>query len=161
MSEIETIDEITEAFESLGRWHRSSDDRDLREACAICGMLANVGPSEHTERYGHKPVVVRDGRLLEFDFRTYAFTRMVSPVTAPALFPTLPGKVTGIVGLNPLRLQCGECGEITERTERGIGHGIIASGYHFHTCDGRDGIRRCPDCLAAAVAACPNLRCKR
>jgi hypothetical protein len=73
---------------------------------------------------------------------------------AVEMLPTIPGLVTGIVGLNPLRLQCGECGTVTVRTERGVAYGVIASGFHFHTCEGRNGIRRCPDCLARALAAC-------
>jgi hypothetical protein len=70
--------------------------------------------------------------------------------------PTLPGKVDGIVGWDPLELQCRGCGAVFtgERSRRAAD--IVLSGFHFHTCEGRDGKRRCPDCLAAAIAACPN-----
>jgi hypothetical protein len=37
---------------------------------------------------------------------------------------------------------------------------VILSGFHFHSCED-GGPRRCPDCLKAAKAACPNGRCKR
>lgn len=52
----------------------------MRETCTICGMVANVDPSLHTERYGHKPRVIRDGIRLEFDFHTYSFSRIVGPM---------------------------------------------------------------------------------
>jgi hypothetical protein len=51
------------------------------ERCTICGMVANVDPSEHAERYAHTPRVRRDGVVLEFDFATYTFSRPVSSVT--------------------------------------------------------------------------------
>jgi hypothetical protein len=69
--------------------------------------------------------------------------------------PTLPGKVDGIVGLDPLVLQCRECG-VTHTGARGIAFEIIMSGFHFHGCEGRDGVRRCPECLKRAEAACSN-----
>lgn len=72
-----------------------------------------------------------------------------------AQLPTLPGKVDGIVGLDPLVLQCRDCGS-TYEGQKGIAFEIIRSGYHFHTCEGRDGRRRCPECLAAVKDACPN-----
>lgn len=46
---------------------------DTRESCTRCGMVANVDPSLHAERYGHDPVVRRDGVELEFDWETYTF----------------------------------------------------------------------------------------
>lgn len=70
--------------------------------------------------------------------------------------PTLPGKVDGIVGLDPLVLQCRDCGSTYEGERRSIAVDILLSGYHFHTCEGRDSRRRCPECLAAVIAACPN-----
>lgn len=48
-----------------------------RELCATCGMKANVDPALHHRRYRHLPRVYRDGRLYEFDYRTYAFTTQV------------------------------------------------------------------------------------
>lgn len=69
--------------------------------------------------------------------------------------PTLPGKVDGIVGLDPLTLQCRNCGA-THVGTRGPGRhaiDIILSGYKFHTCNTEGSVRLCPDCLADAVAA--------
>lgn len=31
------------------------------------------------------------------------------------LYPTLPGKAPGIVGYDPLKMQCGDCGAIHEQ----------------------------------------------
>lgn len=70
--------------------------------------------------------------------------------------PTLPGKADGIVGLDPLVLQCRKCGATYEGSRGRIAADIILSGFHFHTCEGQGAGRRCPDCLAAAIAACPN-----
>lgn len=75
--------------------------------------------------------------------------------------PTLPGKVDGVVGIEPLMLQCRDCGSTYTGQYRSIGADIILSGYHFHLCEGRKGVRRCPDCLAKVKAACPSSRCKR
>lgn len=52
-------------------------ETEAREKCTHCGMVANVDPSEHAERYGHTPRVRRDEDLLDFDFTTYAFTKSV------------------------------------------------------------------------------------
>lgn len=70
--------------------------------------------------------------------------------------PTLPGKVDGIVGLNPLELQCRACGVTYVGTRRSIAADIILSGFRFHTCEGQGAGRRCPDCLAAVERECPN-----
>lgn len=56
----------------LPSWASSS------ERCTVCGMIANVDPSLHAERYAHIPRVRRDGVELEFDFGTYAFTAVAS-----------------------------------------------------------------------------------
>jgi hypothetical protein len=68
--------------------------------------------------------------------------------------------VDGIVGWEPLLvLQCRECGITHEGTRGGQdvrGADIILAGYMFHTCEGREGIRRCPGCHAKVIAACPN-----
>ena len=77
-------------------------------------------------------------------------------MSAPQL-PTLPGKVDGIVGLDPLVLQCRACGATHVGDRYNIGTEIILSGFHFHTCEGREGMRRCPDCLAAVERECPNI----
>ena len=71
--------------------------------------------------------------------------------------PTLPGKAGGIVGWDPCILQCRECGATVKQEGRSAATFIILSGYRFHGCEGREGVRRCPDCLAVAEAACPNV----
>lgn len=73
--------------------------------------------------------------------------------------PTLPGKSEGIVGWEPLVLQCRDCGATHVGDRYNPAAEIILSGFHFDGCEGRDGVRRCPDCLAAVTAACPNRRC--
>lgn len=78
----------------------------------------------------------------------------------PFQLPTIPGKVEGIVGWEPCVLQCRVCGDATTQTGRSVATFIILSRFHFHTCEERKGIRMCPTCLTAAVAACPNTRCK-
>lgn len=70
--------------------------------------------------------------------------------------PTLPGKAEGIVGWEPCVLQCRECGATVTQEGRSVATFIILSGYRFHGCEGQTGKRRCPTCLAAAEAACPN-----
>jgi hypothetical protein len=30
--------------------------------CQYCGMIATKDPDFHEERYGHKPVIIRDGK---------------------------------------------------------------------------------------------------
>lgn len=77
-----------------------------------------------------------------------------------ALLPTVPGKVSGIVGLDPMVLQCGECGATTTQDRRSVGAFILLAGYHFHICEGKGGIRRCPGCLEATKKECPSVRCK-
>lgn len=78
--------------------------------------------------------------------------------TEIAQMPTLPGKVAGIVGWDPMVLQCRDCG-VTHTGERNPAAEIILSGFRFHTCEGPTGMRRCPNCHAAVTAACPNRRC--
>lgn len=73
-----------------------------------------------------------------------------------AQMPTLPGKVDGIVGWEPCVLQCRKCGATATQEGRSAATFIILSGYGFHTCEGRTGMRRCPTCLAAAESTCPS-----
>lgn len=43
---------------ALGRFHyceACAAGRTVRETCAVCGMVANVDPALHAERYGHRP----------------------------------------------------------------------------------------------------------
>lgn len=77
------------------------------------------------------------------------------PERRPVQLPTLPGKVDGIVGWDPLVLQCRDCGATYTGARRSVAADVILSGYHFHTCEPGSG-RRCPECLAAAENACPN-----
>lgn len=79
----------------------------------------------------------------------------------PTLYPTVLDAAPGIIAWDPMRLQCQQCGAIHEQCRASQATCIILSGYHFHGCEHPDGIRYCPDCLAAAVAACPNVRCKQ
>jgi len=69
---------------------------------------------------------------------------------------TLPGKVDGVVGWDPLELQCRDCGAVYVGERKHPATDIILSGFHFHRCEDRDGQRRCPSCLAAVKAACPK-----
>jgi hypothetical protein len=75
--------------------------------------------------------------------------------------PTVEGKVTGIVGLDPLVLQCADCGStLTQPDQRSVAVFVVTSGWHFHVCEGRQGVRRCRECLARVKAGCPSGRCK-
>lgn len=49
-----------------------------RETCAVCGMVANLDPFLHAQRYGHQPEVVRDGVTYRFSKFTSAFTWKVA-----------------------------------------------------------------------------------
>lgn len=76
----------------------------------------------------------------------------------PVLLPTLPNCTSGIVGWDPLRLQCSACGVIHEQCQAKPNLCLITCGFHFHVCDGRSGRRLCPDCLRTATghAGCPQ-----
>jgi hypothetical protein len=74
------------------------------------------------------------------------------------LMPTLPGYVQGIVAADPFRLQCGDCTSTV--TGPKIALLVILSGYHFHSCEGPDGPRRCPECLRSALLACSRRACQ-
>lgn len=59
------------------------------------------------------------------------------------LMPTLPGKATGIVGVDPMVLQCHDCGAtLTQPPGRTVAVFIVTSGWH------------------AVKAACQDARCK-
>lgn len=49
-----------------------------REICTYCGMVANIDPFLHMQRYGHRPVVLRDGVEYRFSNYTAAFTWKVA-----------------------------------------------------------------------------------
>lgn len=75
-------------------------------------------------------------------------------MTQPQL-PTIPGRVDGIVGWNPVQLQCRDCGEIHTGTRPDKpGFDILLAGFRFHVCEGPTGKRRCPSCLRKVLDAC-------
>lgn len=75
--------------------------------------------------------------------------------------PNAPGKIDGIVGVDPFTLQCRDCGStLTKPEKRTIAVFIITAGWNFHICEGRTGVRRCRGCLADVKAACGG-RCNR
>lgn len=82
----------------------------------------------------------------------------MTAATVPEQLPTLPGKVDGIVGLNPLVLQCRVCGATHTDDRKSIATAVILSGSGFHTCDAPGGVRHCRDCLEAAEAKCGGRR---
>lgn len=71
----------------------------------------------------------------------------------PPLLPTVPGKVSGIVSLDPPTVQCHQCR--ATHTEPQLGLCVILSGYRFHTCE-KNPVRLCRDCMAPVHAACPS-----
>lgn len=83
-------------------------------------------------------------------------TLICGTLSEPLLpMPTIPGKVAGIVGVDPVVLQCSDCGRtLTQPKDRGVAMFIVLSGWHFHTCEGRTGQRRCRDCLAVVKSTC-------
>lgn len=73
--------------------------------------------------------------------------------------PTVPGKVRGIISMDPVTLQCGVCGRVLENTTgRRTSVFIILAGFLFCTLE-KDGPRRCPDCLTEHRKTCK--RCER
>ena len=50
----------------------------MKEKCMRCGLVANLDPRLHAERYGHDPTVWLDGRAYVFDWSTYAFVQEVT-----------------------------------------------------------------------------------
>jgi len=73
-------------------------------------------------------------------------------MTAMLPQPTVPGKVDGIISLDPPAIQCGECGEVWTDGNR-IGLAVILSGaagwgFLVRNCS-HDLMRRCGDCNLA------------
>lgn len=79
-------------------------------------------------------------------------------MTALLQQPNLPGKVDGIIALDPPTLQCRDCGEVwtsrSERTQRP--HGLATTvtlshchGWAFCRHCGPGGVRRCGACHKA------------
>jgi hypothetical protein len=82
---------------------------------------------------------------------------MPTNATGWRLLPTVEGKAPGIVGWDPVVLQCSDCGAtLTQPADQRIAYFMIQAGWNFHTCEGRTGKRRCRDCLATVEAACPR-----
>lgn len=76
--------------------------------------------------------------------------------------PNVPGKTKGIISMDPLTLQCGECGEVAVNEERlGIARFIIRTRWLFclHESDRGGGPRRCGECQTRHRQTCG--RCAR
>lgn len=84
--------------------------------------------------------------------------------TLPVIYPTVPGKVEGIISVDPLRVQCQECGLLGDAESVGLRTSaventalvIILSGIHFHWPDWPDGTnpRLCRPCRLARGCTC-------
>jgi hypothetical protein len=59
MPQNDTYGEITHA--------ELADLRRFAQRCVTCGMLATVDPVFHASRYGHAPVIKRDGITFTWD----------------------------------------------------------------------------------------------
>ena len=93
----------------------------------------------------------------------------------PVIFPTVPGKVAGIVNMTPVTVQCQECGALATCETVGLPSKIgkageaacvlILSGFHFHSypwSDGRtDNPRLCRPCRMARQCQCHRCREER
>jgi hypothetical protein len=73
--------------------------------------------------------------------------------TLPLLYATVPGKVAGIIAVDPYVVQCHDCGA-TQECPRPAD--LILCGYRFHVCEGPTGIRRCRECNARVLTACTH-----
>ena len=79
------------------------------------------------------------------------------------LSPTVAGCAAGIIARDEhgFTQQCGDCGRVNVvrplvSGDRSLWLGLRASGAGFHLCEGQPWRRRCPDCLADTLAACPD-----
>lgn len=72
-------------------------------------------------------------------------------VYAEGLLPTLPGKVHGIVSLDPPQIQCDRCGLVeTAREGERVGPFVMRCGILFTPkLRGKDDRRLCGDCREA------------
>lgn len=68
--------------------------------------------------------------------------------------PTIPGKVTGIVAMDPCQIQCGVCGLVETQDRRSLATWLILSGSRF--CDRVPGVRHCRTCYAEHAKTCPR-----
>lgn len=95
--------------------------------------------------------------------------------TLPLIAHTLPGKVEGVISLDPLTVQCQECGATddpdtvglprTARTPEGEVLVVILSGIRFHARawpDGRtDNPRLCRACRLSRGCRCVSCESER
>lgn len=69
-------------------------------------------------------------------------------MSAAELLPDLPGKVHGIVSLDPPTVQCDGCGMLYRRSSLALA--VLTSGITFNPRDDSDRRRMCLDCWSAA-----------
>lgn len=69
-------------------------------------------------------------------------------MTPVDLLPTVPGRVHGIVSLNPPTVQCDGCGRT--HTDRTLALAVLQSGIQFHPPGVDDDRRLCRDCAHQA-----------
>lgn len=65
-------------------------------------------------------------------------------MSAPARLPDLPGKVHGLVSLDPPTVQCDGCGMLYSRPHLGLA--VLTSGITFNSHDDGDHRRMCVKC---------------
>ena len=85
----------------------------------------------------------------------------MSVETLPLILPSLPGHLDGVIGLDPVRLQCQECGRVGEgRTALAA---IYDGGLHYHRSAWPDGTnpRLCRECRLARGCSCDQCRRER
>lgn len=71
--------------------------------------------------------------------------------------PTVPGKVAGIIAMDPMTLQCGECGEVlvNDTGYRDATFVILARWlFCLSERDKGGGPRRCRECQAEHARTC-------
>jgi hypothetical protein len=64
--------------------------------------------------------------------------------------PTPPGRVDGIVSLDPPQVQCRGCGVIAEGRPGKLALLVMTCGIHFHLGDGREQ-RLCAECRSGCT----------
>ena len=68
--------------------------------------------------------------------------------TLPLLLPTVPGKVHGIVSLDPPTVQCDACA--ATYTAPTLARAVLGSGFHFNPRREHDKRRLCEACAHEA-----------
>lgn len=70
--------------------------------------------------------------------------------------PTVPGKVDGIIALDPMQIQCRGCGHVETQPEgRGVAVFILTVGMLFCAVDK---VRRCRGCRVEHNESCQRCR---